>query len=165
MPIYEWECGDCEVSWEDMYDSYDDAPRKRRCPKCKKPRERLISSFGAQFKGKGFYCNDYGKNNATHANSKSACETFIEESKVASKKRMETGFQNYRVYTPDLGVLEAKGEITRKKGKDKEAIIHDSASKYREVAETVYKHSGIDPAKQKKTNVDLMTTPDKKGLE
>ena len=120
MPIYEWKCEDCEVYWEDMYDSYDDAPRKRKCPKCKKPRERLISSFGAKFKGKGFYVNDYGKNNATHANSKSACETFIEESKVASKKRMETGFQNYKVYTPDLEVLEAKGSSFGHRPRDTE---------------------------------------------
>ena len=165
MPIYEWDCEDCEISWEDMYDSYDAAPRKRKCPKCKKPRERLMSSFGAQFKGKGFYCNDYGKNSAAHANAKSACETFIKEAQVSSKERMETGFQNYKVYTPDLESLEQQGQVTRKRGKDTESIIHDSADRHRNTAKEFYKHSDIDPTKQKKTNVDLMTTPDKEGLE
>ena len=164
MPYYEWSCDNCEISWEREY-KMGKAPKRTRCPECDKLGYRHYGTPAIRFVGAGFYVNDYGKNNATHANSKSACETFIEESKVASKKRMETGFQNYKVYTPDLEVLEAKGEITRKKGDDKEAIIHDSASKYRKVAETVYKHSGIDPATQKKTNVDLMTTPDKKGTE
>jgi hypothetical protein len=141
------------------------APKRTKCPECKKLGYREFHAPALRFVGAGFYCNDYGKNTISHASAKGACDEFIEGAKESSKKRMETGFQNYKVYTPDLEVLEAKGEIKKRGGEDKESIIHDNASKYREVAKTIYKHSDIDPAKQKKTNVDLMTTPDKKGFE
>ena len=77
---------------------------------------------------------------------------------------MDTGFQHYKVFTPDLEVLEKRGEIKKSKGNADE-VIEKKARNYREVAQQIYKESDIDPTTQTKTNVDIMTTPDKKGLE
>jgi len=142
MPIYEWECEDCKVYWEDMYDSYDDAPRKRKCPKCKKPRERLISSFGAKFKGSGFYCNDYGVNNYRHAQSFDGIKEFDRTAKEASVKRMESGWQNYSVYTPNIEQMQKDGRIKRKKT-DKE--IQETLKTAKKLTDSAYKNAGMDP--------------------
>jgi len=88
----------------------------------------------------------------------------MKEAKKSSEKRMDTGFHHYRVMTPDLEVLEKRGEIKRSKG-NAEEVIDKKARNYREVAQQIYKESDIDPTAQTKTNVDIMTTPDKKGLE
>ena len=164
MPMYEWRCDSCEVYWEDLYNKPEDAPQKRKCPSCKKLRPRAMSTFGLRFIGSGFYCNDYGSNHWTHSGSKDAAETFVKEAEAASEKRMETGYHNYKVYTPDFDVLEKKGDVKKIQGNASD-IVNEKAQRYRAIAKHAYKESGIDPKTQKKTNVDLMTTPDKKGLE
>lgn len=164
MPIYEWKCDACEIYWEDLYDKPDDAPQKRKCPQCAKMRARAVSTFGMRFVGAGFYCNDYGRNTAHHSNAKGAVDEFVEGAKKSSEKRMETGFHNYKVFTPDLGELEKQGQIKKASGSADE-VINKKASTYRAIAKEAYKQAGIDPTQQKKTNVDLLTTPDKEGLE
>jgi putative FmdB family regulatory protein len=164
MPIYEWLCNDCEIYWEDIYPSSEKAPKKRKCPSCGKKRDRAVSTFNAKFVGAGFYCNDYGKNTWHHKNAQGAVDEFVKGAEKSSKERMETGFRNYRVYTPDLAELEKKGQITKAKGAAQE-VIDKKADTYRAIANEAYKNSGVDPRTQKKTNVDLMTKPDKKGLE
>ena len=164
MPMYEWKCQECKVYWEDLYNKPEDAPQKRKCPRCKKMKDRAMSTFGLKFIGSGFYCNDYGNKHWAHKDGKSAAETFVKEACDHSKKRMETGFQNYKVYSPDFEVLEKDGLVTKKKG-PADAAIDESARKYRKLATHIYDNSDIDPLTQKKTNVDLFTKPDKEGLE
>lgn len=163
MPIYNYACDGCEIFWEREC-RMGKAPKRTKCPECKKFGYRSYNTPAIRFVGSGFYCNDYGKNTASHKDAKGACETFIKEAKVASEKRMDTGFQHYKVFTPDLEVLEGRGDIKRSKGNVDE-VIDKKAASYREVAQQMYKESGIDPTQQNKTNVDLMTTPDKIGLE
>jgi putative FmdB family regulatory protein len=59
MPTYEYECGACGHTLEELQD-FADAPLKK-CPKCQKKKlERLISGgAGFIFKGDGFYETDY----------------------------------------------------------------------------------------------------------
>jgi|15BtaG_2_1085339.scaffolds.fasta_scaffold00212_6 putative FmdB family regulatory protein len=142
MPIYEWECEDCKVYWEDMYDSYDDAPRKRKCPKCKKPRERLVSSFGAKFKGSGFYCNDYGVNNYRHSSQLDSIKEFERGAKEASAKRMDSGWQNYSRYTPNIEQMKKDGRIKRRKT-DKE--IQETLKTAKKLTDSAYTKADIDP--------------------
>jgi putative FmdB family regulatory protein len=164
MPMYEWKCEECKVYWEDLYNKPEDAPKKRRCPECNKMSPKAVSVFNARFVGSGFYCNDYGKNTWAHKSAQGAVDEFVKGAAKSSEKRMETGFQNYKVFTPDYDVLEKRGEIKKASGSVDE-VIDRKAKGYRAIATEAYKQSGIDPKKQKKTNVDIMTVPDKKGLE
>ena len=163
MPTYTWACYDCETGWERDY-RMGKAPKKTKCAECGKLCERSYDTPSIKFIGSGFYCNDYGANTWTHKNFKSSADHFIKEAKKSSEKRMDTGFQHYKVFTPDLEVLEKRGEIKKSKGNADE-VIEKKARNYREVAQQIYKESDIDPTTQTKTNVDIMTTPDKKGLE
>ena len=163
MPIYTWACHECELYWEREY-KMGKAPEKTKCPGCEKRKGRSYDSPVLRFIGSGFYVNDYGKGNWAHNTQQGAVDEFVRDSEKASKERMKTGFQNYKVFTPDYDALEKKGDIKRTSG-DADEVIHRKASKYRGLATRAYKESGIDPGKQEKTNVDLMTVPDKKGLE
>jgi putative FmdB family regulatory protein len=164
MPIYEWKCKDCEIYWEDLYNRPEDAPKTKKCPKCGKRRKKAVSTFGMKFVGAGFYCNDYGKNTVQHKNAQGAVDEFVEGAKVSSNKRMKSGFQNYSVYSPDYGQLEKMGQIKKTKGSE-EAAISNNAAKHRKLAEHIYTNANVDPATIEKPNVDLLTSPDKKGLE
>jgi len=74
MPIYEYQCESCRHRFEKLQ-NISDKPCKK-CPNCDGPLRKLISSPAIQFKGKGFYINDYAK--------KSGPET--EEKAKGSKK-------------------------------------------------------------------------------
>ena len=163
MPQYTWACHDCEIYWEREY-NMGDAPEKTKCAECGKRRGRSYDTPTLKFIGPGFYVNDYGKNTVTHKNSKGACDEFVEEAKKSSEGRMKKGFRNYRVYTPDFDRLEQLGQVKKTRG-NRDKVINHNAAKYREVATQLYQESGIVPEKQEKTNVDLMTVPDKEGLE
>jgi len=162
MPTYTWACHDCELYWERDY-KMGKAPEKTKCPGCEKRKGRSYDAPALRFIGSGFYVNDYGKNTIAHANAKGACEEFIEDAKKSSKERSKTGFQNYKVYTPNLGELEAMGQIKKMEGNSEE-IINSNAARYRKFSERLYKEANIDPEKQEKTNVDLLTQPDRDGL-
>jgi putative regulatory protein, FmdB family len=59
MPTYEYECSNCEHTFEEFQSMTDKALRK--CPKCGKLKlQRLIGAgAGIIFKGSGFYETDY----------------------------------------------------------------------------------------------------------
>ncbi len=58
MPLYEYECSACHHKWEQIQTFSD--PIVRKCPKCGKSKvKKLLSSPAIQFKGSGFYINDY----------------------------------------------------------------------------------------------------------
>ncbi len=60
MPLYEFQCEKCGHRFERMQGFNDPAPEK--CPDCGQgPIKQLISAPGVQFKGSGWYVNDYGK--------------------------------------------------------------------------------------------------------
>lgn len=64
MPLYDYQCTDCQKNWE-IQQSIKDQPIKE-CPYCHNPTaQRLISQgSGVIFKGSGFYQTDY-KNKET----------------------------------------------------------------------------------------------------
>lgn len=163
MPIYTWACHECELYWEREY-KMGKSPEKSKCPGCEKRKGRCYDVPTLKFIGSGFYVNDYGRKSWTHESQQGSVDEFVEGAKESSKKRMKTGFHNYKVYTPDLGELERKGEI-KKTNLSPEEAIHKNAARHRKTAEQFYNRAGYDPATQEKTNVDMITKPDKEGLE
>lgn len=57
MPLYEYRCKACGHQFEKIQSF--SAPEEKECPVCKGEVERLISAPAIQFKGAGWYVNDY----------------------------------------------------------------------------------------------------------
>jgi putative FmdB family regulatory protein len=65
MPTYEYRCKMCGHQFE-AFQSISAEPLKK-CPKCGKPVERMISAgMGIIFKGSGFYSTDNKKSSINH---------------------------------------------------------------------------------------------------
>lgn len=66
MPLYEYRCKDCGHQFEKIQSF--SAPEEKECPVCHGPVEKLISASAIQFKGSGWYVNDYaGKSSSMKA--------------------------------------------------------------------------------------------------
>jgi len=59
MPIYEYKCSKCQSIFEVIQKV--DAPALKKCLKCSAPVRKIISPSALQFKGSGWYINDYAK--------------------------------------------------------------------------------------------------------
>ena len=59
MPLYEYECNDCEHRFERIQKFSD--PLVSSCPVCAGAVRKLLSSPAIQFKGTGWYVTDYAK--------------------------------------------------------------------------------------------------------
>jgi putative FmdB family regulatory protein len=57
VPLYEYRCNNCGHQFEKIQSF--SAPEEKECPVCQGPVERLISAPAIQFKGSGWYVNDY----------------------------------------------------------------------------------------------------------
>jgi putative FmdB family regulatory protein len=57
MPIYEYQCNQCNEVFEIFHKIDEDC--KVTCPKCLRPAKKLISATSFVLKGSGFYVNDY----------------------------------------------------------------------------------------------------------
>ena len=60
MPLYQYRCESCGVSFE-RNQSFSDEPLKR-CPECDGGVHRVIQPVGIIFKGSGFYVTDNRRN-------------------------------------------------------------------------------------------------------
>jgi putative FmdB family regulatory protein len=65
MPLYEYQCDNCGERFEAMQ-KFADAPLTLH-EKCGGPVRRLLSVPALQFKGSGFYINDYAKSGSGSA--------------------------------------------------------------------------------------------------
>ena len=59
MPLYEYECNDCEHRFERIQKFSD--PLLSTCPVCDGAVRKLLSSPAIQFKGSGWYVTDYAR--------------------------------------------------------------------------------------------------------
>src|SRR6266404_245884 len=59
MPLYEYECKKCGHRFENIQKFSD--PMLKKCPECGGKIEQMISAPAIQFKGSGWYVNDYAK--------------------------------------------------------------------------------------------------------
>ena len=72
MPLYEYRCEQCEDISETIQKFSD--PPLTTCEACGGKLERLLSASAIQFKGSGWYVNDYGKKNGQDAEAKTSSE-------------------------------------------------------------------------------------------
>ncbi|MGB8260319.1 MAG: FmdB family zinc ribbon protein [Terracidiphilus sp.] len=71
MPLYAYRCTECGHRFEKIQ-SFSAEP-EQECPACKGVLERPLTAPALQFKGSGWYVNDYGgKSSAPAAESKPA---------------------------------------------------------------------------------------------
>ncbi len=62
MPIYEYECVDCQKKFEVRRGFHDEG--EVNCPVCQGEGKRLFSPVTVIYKGSGFYTTDYGRGNS-----------------------------------------------------------------------------------------------------
>ncbi len=61
MPLYEYKCLRCGVTFE-LLQNVNDSPLKK-CLKCEGELKKIISPPAIQFKGEGWYVTDYASKN------------------------------------------------------------------------------------------------------
>jgi putative FmdB family regulatory protein len=85
MPLYEYQCFVCESRFERIQKVADDIIKD--CPSCGGRVRRLLGVPALQFKGSGWYVNDYGKGNGR---SKTEAERTAGNGNGEAKKASES---------------------------------------------------------------------------
>ncbi len=85
MPIYEYQCEDCEIKFE-MLQKITAEPLKE-CPECNGPVHKLVSSTSFILKGGGWYATEYGKNRPPKEEKK---DSKVKPAKKEPKNKTET---------------------------------------------------------------------------
>ena len=92
MPLYEYRCKKCGHVFEKIQKFSD--PHVSECPKCGSEVEQIISAPAVQFKGAGWYVNDYAKKSGSGSksdvSSSSSSESKSSESKSSETKSSDT---------------------------------------------------------------------------
>lgn len=94
MPLYEYKCHECGLRFERIERASELTDGE--CPECGEVAHRLIGAPALQFKGSGWYVNDYGKGNGSKPTpketekAKSAAESST-ESKPTKKSEKKAG--------------------------------------------------------------------------
>ena len=87
MPLYEYECKKCHHRFEKIQTF--SARHVKKCPKCGGPIEQVITAPTVQFKGSGWYINDYAKSKPTQGSSSNGDSSKDAEAKTDSKSGEE----------------------------------------------------------------------------
>ena len=89
MPLYEYKCQECGLRYERI--EHVSSMHDGTCPECGGNAHRLIGAPALQFKGSGWYVNDYGKGNGSDPTAKEteAAKTAA-ESTTDSKPKKKT---------------------------------------------------------------------------
>ena len=85
MPLYEYECKKCHHRFERIQKFSD--PYVKKCPDCGGPVELVVSAPAVQFKGSGWYVNDYAKKSS---GSSSASGDSGSKTETGSKNESES---------------------------------------------------------------------------
>ena len=92
MPLYEYQCKVCRHRFEKIQKFSD--PLVTECPECGEDEvEQMISAPAIQFKGSGWYVNDYAKKGSGSGQSSSSSKSEGEsknESKSESKSETKS---------------------------------------------------------------------------
>ena len=83
MPLYEYECQKCGHRFEKIQKFSD--PMLKKCPECGGKIEQMISAPAFQFKGSGWYVNDYAKQPAPASSGKNGSESGNSDSSAELK--------------------------------------------------------------------------------
>ena len=87
MPLYEYRCTKCNHVFEKIQKFSD--PHVKNCPKCGAKVEQVISAPAVQFKGAGWYVNDYAKKSSGNGG-KSDVSSSSSDSKSSDSKSSES---------------------------------------------------------------------------
>ena len=82
MPLYEYKCNKCGAAFEIIQKLAD--PPIKKCPQCGGSVKKVISASALQFKGSGFYINDYAKKEKKSAESNAKATPAKDIAKEAS---------------------------------------------------------------------------------
>jgi putative FmdB family regulatory protein len=84
MPNYEYLCKKCGHRFEQIRKFSD--KHLKKCPECGGVLEQVISAPAVQFKGSGWYVNDYPKKGAASAGSSSSSSSDGDSAKKETKE-------------------------------------------------------------------------------
>ncbi len=118
MPLFEYQCKKCKHRFEKIQ-KFSDAKR-RKCPECGGPADRMLSAPAVQFKGTGFYVTDYArKGEAGDRESKPADESSASKAveKTETKKTESSGEAKSETKTETKPEPKTKTESKSKKEK------------------------------------------------
>ena len=93
MPLYEYQCDACGNRFERIR-KFSDPPLDEPCPSCGGTIRKLISSPAIQFKGAGWYVNDYAKpgkkGDSTTITAEQSADNKSDSTKAAAKGDTKT---------------------------------------------------------------------------
>ena len=100
MPLYEYKCDKCEQTFE-VIQKFSDEPLTVH-DKCGGAVRRLLSSPALQFKGSGWYVNDYAKSGRSTPKSDAAGESKSDsKSESTSESKSESTSKSSETKTSD----------------------------------------------------------------
>jgi len=82
LPLYPYRCTQCGHSFEKIQSFSDEI--ETVCPKCGGKLERPLTAPGLQFKGAGWYVNDYASKSSSASSESKPAEPAKTESKPAA---------------------------------------------------------------------------------
>jgi len=83
LPLYEYRCLKCKRHTEKIENL--NGPYLKKCPHCGGKMESVLTAPAIQFKGSGWYVNDYGRKNSSGDGSKSEKSETTEKSEKSEK--------------------------------------------------------------------------------
>ncbi len=91
MPTYDYECSQCDHTWEEFQSIT--AKPLRKCPECGKLKAKRVIGAGAGiiFKGSGFYQTDYRSSSYKKA---AEADNKAQAASSESKKSKDSGSEN-----------------------------------------------------------------------
>jgi putative FmdB family regulatory protein len=88
MPLYEYKCAKCGEVFE-LIQKFSDEPLHEH-PGCGGGVEKLLSAAALQFKGSGWYVNDYGRNGSAGKESSGGKEKGKEKTAESSDSKSDS---------------------------------------------------------------------------
>src|SRR5437773_10244161 len=106
MPLYEYECKKCGHRFEKIQKFSD--PMLKKCPECGGKIEQMISAPAIQFKGSGWYVNDYAKKSAAPSSGKNGSESVKAESSEGKSSESKSSEGKSETKSESKSVSETK---------------------------------------------------------
>ena len=88
MPLYPYRCTQCGHRFEKIQ-SFSAEPEKV-CPKCGGAVERVLTAPGLQFKGAGWYVNDYSSKSSSSKSDSSSSDSSTSSSDTKAPAKTES---------------------------------------------------------------------------
>src|SRR6266853_1017057 len=83
LPLYEYRCLKCKRHTDKIENM--NGPYLKKCPHCGGKMESVLTAPAIQFKGSGWYVNDYGRKNSSGDGAKSEKSETTEKSEKSEK--------------------------------------------------------------------------------